>query len=75
MRIGKIAKSAEYRMDEQFQNLLIFGDKFWFFKLIFFSNFPNFTMSKIVKFPLLTIHKIIGFLKLFYFKNWKNLKI
>ena len=25
MRIGKIASGAEYRMDEQFQNLLIFG--------------------------------------------------
>ena len=25
MRIGKIASSAEYRMDEQFQNWLIFG--------------------------------------------------
>ena len=25
MKIGKIAIVAEYRMDEQFQNLLIFG--------------------------------------------------
>ena len=25
MRIGKIACSAEYRMDKQFQKLLIFG--------------------------------------------------
>ena len=25
MRIGKIASSAEYRMDKQFQYLLIFG--------------------------------------------------
>ena len=25
MRIGKITSSAEYRMDEQFQNFLIFG--------------------------------------------------
>ena len=25
MKIGKIANGAEYRMDEQFQNLLIFG--------------------------------------------------
>ena len=31
--IGKIAKSAEYRMDKQFQNLLIFGTKFRFSKL------------------------------------------
>ena len=25
MKIGKIANSAKYRMDEQFQDLLIFG--------------------------------------------------
>ena len=25
MRVGKIASSAEYWMDKQFQNLLIFG--------------------------------------------------
>ena len=25
MRIGKIVSSAEYRMEKQFQNLLIFG--------------------------------------------------
>ena len=25
MKIGKIGSGAEYRMDEQFQNLLIFG--------------------------------------------------
>ena len=33
MRIGEIASSAEYQMDEQFQNLPIFGAKFGFFKL------------------------------------------
>ena len=32
MRIRKIASSAEYQMDEKFQNLPIFGAKFWFFK-------------------------------------------
>ena len=26
MKIDKIANSAEYQMDEQFQNLLIFGN-------------------------------------------------
>ena len=26
MRTGKIASGAEYQMDEQFQNLLIFGN-------------------------------------------------
>ena len=46
MRIGKIASSAEYRMDEQSQNLLMFGilivfgieKKFW--------KFINFTIWK-----------------------------
>ena len=33
MRIAKIASSAEYWMDEQLQNLSIFGAKFWFSKL------------------------------------------
>ena len=33
MRIGKIGSSAEYRIGEQFQNLTIFGIKFWFPKL------------------------------------------
>ena len=28
MRIGNIARGAEYRMNEQFQNLPIFGAKF-----------------------------------------------
>ena len=40
MRTGKIASGAEYRMDEQFQNLIIFGIlqglKFW--------KFVNFTI-------------------------------
>ena len=36
MRIGEVANSAEYRVDEQFQNLPIFGVKFWFFKLEIF---------------------------------------
>ena len=40
MRIGKIASGAEYRMDEQFQSLLIFviSIVFQFEKL---RNFPN----------------------------------
>ena len=36
MRIGEIANDAEYRMDEQFQDLVIFGAKFRFSKLNFF---------------------------------------
>ena len=41
MRIGKIMSSAEYRKDEQNQNLPIFGIKFWFSK----------SKKKIRKFP------------------------
>ena len=44
MRIGEIASSAKYRMDEQFQNSPIFVAKIWFFKLEIFLykifNFP-----------------------------------
>ena len=45
--------SAEYRSDEQKQNLAIFRIKFWFSKLKdkYFKNFPNFTILKIIKFP------------------------
>ena len=51
MRIGE----AEYQMDEQNQNLPILGIKFYFSKLKKKSkNFPNFTISKIIKFPLST---------------------
>ena len=40
MRIGEIASGAKYRTDEQFKNLPIFLNKFWFFKLdIFKINF------------------------------------
>ena len=45
IRIGEIASSAEYRMDEHFQNLQIIGAKFWFSvnwkKFYKFVNFPN----------------------------------
>ena len=33
MKIEEITNSAEYQMDEQNQNLPIFGIKLWFFKL------------------------------------------
>ena len=53
MRICEITKSAEYRIHEQNQNLPIFGVKFWFYKFKKKSNnFPNFTISRIIKFPL-----------------------
>ena len=45
MRLGEIASSPKYQMDEQFQNSLICLTKFWFFKLekeIYkFVNFQN----------------------------------
>ena len=61
MRIGKIASSAEYRMDKQFQNLLIFLisavfhiEKFlkicWFFKLLNSGNLSIFQFRKFLKF-------------------------
>ena len=37
MKIGKISSSAEYRMDSQFQNLLIFSN---------FDSFPNWKNSE-----------------------------
>ena len=71
MRIREITNSAEYQMDEQNQNLLIFGIKLWFSKLKK-KKFPNFKISKIIKFPLLTnSKKIIKVLKLMNFKNKK----
>ena len=52
MRIGEIMSSAEYRMDEQFENLPIFGVKFRFSKLgkkfqkvPTFYNFENYQIS------------------------------
>ena len=49
MRIGKIANGAEYRMNEQFQNLLIFGiliifqikKKIWITKIDNLENSQN----------------------------------
>ena len=52
MRTGEITNSAEYQMDEQKQNLPIFGIKLWFSKLK--KKFPSFRISKIIKFPLWT---------------------
>ena len=63
MTIGKIASSAEYRIDEQFQNFPIFRAKFRFSKLkknlfsnlkipeIFtLANSKNFELGKFQKF-------------------------
>ena len=61
MRTGKIASGAEYRMDEQFQNLLIFEIlkvlKFWkfynleYFKNVLFRKSREFLIWKISQFP------------------------
>ena len=51
MRIGKIAISAEYQMNEQFQNLPIFGAKFWFSKLKKSRNSLTFQFGKFRKYP------------------------
>ena len=52
MGIGEITNSAEYRMNEQNQNLPIFGNKLWFSKLkkklhkfLKFYNFENHRIS------------------------------
>ena len=66
MRIGKIASSAEYRMEKQFQNLLIFFnfDSFLnlknsvnllIFQVVKFWKFINFPIYKIPKFSNLEI--------------------
>ena len=76
MRIGEITNSAEYRMNEQNQNLPIFGIKLWFSRVKKNSkNFPHFTISKIIEFPLLTnskknqISEIVECQKLANFQN------
>ena len=58
MRIGKIANSAEYRVDEQLQNLPTSRVKFQFSKL---NNSINSLIFGIVKFE-----KFVNFF------NWKN---
>ena len=69
MRAGKITSGAEYRMDEQFQNLLIFGI-FWSFEILeffqvlkfwkFFKswNSGNLSIVQFWKFQKLPFYKI-----------------
>ena len=67
MKIGEITNSAEYQMDEQNQNLPIFGIKLWFSKLKKnpkFYNFENHQISIIDK-----LKKKNKILKLLNFKN------
>ena len=59
MRIGKIASSAEYRMDKQFQNLLIFRISI-IFEIVKILKINNFSSCKI--------------LEICYFTNFVNRK-
>ena len=67
MRIGKIASSAEYRVDEQFQNFPTFAAKFWLYKFKKFWKFFIFRIFKILK-----ISQILQFQKYLEFHNSKN---
>ena len=77
MRIGEITNSAEYRLDEQNQNLPIFGVKFWFSKLkkkiLKISQILQFRESS--NFHYRQTHKTIKFMKLLNFKNEHIIKI
>ena len=66
MRIGKIASGAEYRMDEQFQNSLIFR------LLIVFQIKKKSKNFEFRKFPKFLIWKISHFMKLLKLANWEN---
>ena len=73
-RIGEVTNSAEYQIDEQNQNLPIFGITLWFSKLE--RKLPNFKISKIINIPLLTnsnknnqSSEIVEFKKLAIFLN------
>ena len=70
MRIGEIMNSAEYQMDEQKQNLPIFGIKLWFSKLK--KKFTNFEISKILNFLLLTNSKKNQSSEIVEFKKLEN---
>ena len=55
VKIGKIANGAEYRIDERFQNFLIFGifgifqikKNIWIPKISNFENSQNFQFGKL----------------------------
>ena len=64
MKIGEITNSAEYRMDEQNQNLPIFGKNSKFY------NFENHQISIIDKLKKINqSFEIVEFQKLANFKN------
>ena len=72
MIIGEITNSAEYRTDEQNQNLPIFEVKFWFSKL---KTIPKISQIlqflKSSNFHYRQTRKIIKFMKLLNFKNYQ----
>ena len=65
MRSGKIASGAEYQMDGELQNLLIFG----IFEVLKFWKFFSFTIWKILKNSYLENFKNDKFGKLAYFSS------
>ena len=76
MRIGEITNRAECRMDEQNQNLPIFGIKLWcsrlkkkFQKFPKFYNIENYRTSIIEKLKNNQISEIVEFQKLANFQN------
>ena len=67
MKINEKMNSAEYQMDEQNQNLPIFGIKLWFSKLkknLKFYNFEIHQISIIDKIKKNQSSEIVGFQKL-----------
>ena len=68
MRIGKMASSAEYRMDKQFQNFQFLKPNFGFssFLVVQFGQFQKFLSWKVQKF---------GFRKIPEISIWKISKI
>ena len=68
MRIGKIASSAGYRMDGQFQNCQFLEPNFDFpnWKIFNCDNFKNFQCGKFDKFA---ISKILKFSQILQFQK------
>ena len=59
MRVGRIPNCAEYRIDEQFQNLPILGAKFSYSQLKNSRNLLIFQILKFCKFVKFRILKIL----------------
>ena len=73
MKIGKIGNGAQYRMDEQFQHLLIFGiliifqikNKIWIPKVSNLENTQNFWFWKLAVLQIAIIN---------WFQKWSNIR-